>query len=109
MIRLDHISESGLLSIDLGTMAESDEDELALLDLVDQAPIAHPKFVEPFELGSLERQRSVLPERRPVKLFQLALDLLLEVVVETLELLDEVMEVEDPHYFREPRFEKYDS
>ena len=89
-------------------MAQSDEDQHALLNLVDQAPIAHSELVQALELGSLQRQRSELAERRPEELFQLILDLLLDIVIETFELLDELVEVQDLHYFRERRFEKYD-
>src|SRR3972149_11251542 len=82
-------------------MAERDEQEFASTDLVDQPPIADSKLVQALELGSLQRQRSVLLERCAVEFPKLALDLLFNLLVDPLELLDEVMEVEDLHYFIE--------
>ena len=40
-------------------------------------------------------------ERRPVKLSELTLDLLLDFLVETIERLDELVKIEELHYFRD--------
>ena len=43
----------------------------------------------------------MLPEWGTIKLSELALDLLLDVLVESIEFLDEVMKIKDLHYLRE--------
>ena len=73
----------------------------SLLQLVNQSPIRHPQLVESLELSAFQRRRNMSFRRRGVELLQLFPILPSGLLVQTLQLLDELVEVENLHDFRE--------